>query len=36
MTLNSEKVSYSHSLGEGDLELHVREMIPYEEKEQFA
>lgn len=36
MTLNTEKVSYSHPLGAGDLEFRVREMIPYEEKEQFA
>lgn len=36
MTLNTDKVSYLHLLQAEDLELHVREMIPYEEKEQFA
>jgi len=36
MTLNTEKVSYLHPLGAGDLKLRVREMIPYEDKEQFA
>ncbi len=36
MTLNTEKVSYLHPLSAGGLELRVREMIPYEEKEQFA
>lgn len=36
MKMNPEKMAYSHVLYMNGEEIHVREMIPYEEKEQFA
>lgn len=36
MTMNMEKMAYSHPLHMDGEEFHVREMIPYADKEQFA
>lgn len=36
MTTNKEKFEYTHALEADGQQFHVRSMIPYNEKEQFA
>ena len=36
MNILKEKFEYTHSFYLDELEFHVREMIPYAEKEQLA
>lgn len=36
MNIKFEKFEYTHALQMGDVVFRVREMIPYQEKEQMA